>query len=240
MKLFLSPTPTIDSSQKSISGVEHVVIEQRRYLTDYLEFVDSPLNADLLAAHVIPFADTIPDVLHNHGLYPTGKYPDLPKWMWRSNRNIVNAIRRAKKITVPSPWVAEIFIRDLGFCPEIIPHGINLEEWEKPSIDKKISVVFNKNRVDAVCTPKPVQELASLCPDVAFLSTFGTDTKNLSIIGLQSYDEMKEILRKNAVYFSSTKETFGIGVLEAMAAGMVTLAWDWGNVNELIKHRSTG
>lgn len=241
MKLFLSPTTSnINSSQNSVTGIDRVVIEQRRHLIDYLEFTDNPLEAEILAAHVVPYADTLPHVLHNHGLYPTGMYPDLPRWMWRSNRNIINTIRQAKTLTVPSPWVAEIFIRDMGFCPTIIPHGLNLSEWEEPSTGKEMGVVFNKNRIDAVCTPKPMQKLALLCPDMKFRSTFGTPAKNLEVIGLQSYDTMKEILYQNSLYFSPTKETFGIGILEAMASGMAILAWNWGNASELIKHQVTG
>ena len=240
MKLFLSPNaPDINISQKSITGVERVILEQRRYLTDYLKFVDSPLEADVIAAHVVPYADTVPDVLHNHGLYPTGEFA-LPVWMWRGNKNVVSAIRRAKKITVPSPWVAEIFIRDMGFCPTIISHGIRLEEWQEPLTAREMNVVFNKNRVDAVCTPEPAQRLAALCPGIKFLSTFGSPTKNLNVIGLQPYETMKEILYKNGIYFAPTKETFGIGILEAFAAGMPVLAWSWGNAVELVAHKKTG
>jgi len=239
MKLFLSPTPNIDPLQKSVSGVERVVLEQRRHLTNYLEFVDSPLNADVLAAHVVSYADTIPDILHNHGLYPTGEY-DLPRWMWRSNKNIIEIIRKAKRVTVPSPWVAELFIRNMGFAPTIVPHGINLNEWEESSADKSMTVLWNKNRVDAICTPEPIQRLATLCPDVKFLSTFGASAKNLEIIGLQPYDAMKAILCKSGISFASTKETFGIIFLEAFAAGMPVLAWGWGNASELIQHKVTG
>ena len=240
MKLFLSPTPTIDPSQKSITGVERVIIEQRRYLIDYLEFTDSPLDADVLAAHVVPFADTLPDILHCHGLYPSGEFP-LPAWMWRSNRNIIDTIRKVKRITVPSPWIAEIFVRDMGFAPIIVPHGIRLEEWPEPSTAREMDVIFNKNRVDAVCTPEPMQQLAVLCPDMKFISTFGVpSSKNLDIVGLQPYDRMQEILYKSGIYFAPTKETYGIGILEAMAAGMVTLAWNWGNAPELIVHKKTG
>lgn len=240
MKLFLSPTPNIDPSQKAISGVERVVIEQRRHLIDYLEFVDSPLNADVLAAHVMSYVDTIPSVLHNHGLYPTGEYPDLPRWMWRSNRRIIDAIRKAKRITVPSLWVSEMFIRDMGFAPIIVPHGINLNEWEEVPSSKEMSVVWNKNRVDEICSFAPVQQLAASCPDIKFISTFGTPAKNLQIIGLQSYEKMKEILYQNGIYFAPTKETFGIGLIEALASGMTVLAWNWGNATELIKHKITG
>jgi len=239
MKLFLSPTPTIDPSQKSITGVERVIIEQRRYLTDYLDFTDSPLDADVLAAHVVPFADTLPDILHCHGLYPSGEFP-LPAWMWRSNRNIIDTLRKVKRVTVPSRWIAEIFMRDMGFSPEIVPHGLTLSEWQEPSADRTMTVVFNKNRVDAVCTPEPVQQLAALCPDIKFLSTFGSPAKNLDIIGLQPYDKMKEILYKNGIYFAPTKETFGIGLLEGLASGMPVLAWNWGNAPELVAHKKTG
>jgi len=239
MKLFLSPTPTIDPSQKSITGVERVVIEQRRHLPKSVEIVEGPLEAEILAAHVLPFADTIPHVLHNHGLYPTGEF-SLPRWMSKSNKRIIEAVRKVKKVTVPSPWVGEMFIRDMGFCPIIVPHGINLDEWEEPSTNKSMTVVFNKNRVDAVCTPAPVEKLATLCPDVKFLSTFGSPAKNLDVLGLQPYETMKEILYKNGIYFGSTKETFGIGILEAFAAGMPVLAWAWGNAVELVKHKVTG
>jgi len=51
---------------------------------------------------------------------------------------------------------------------------------------------------------------------------------------------MKQIIQQAGVYLSTTKETFGIGVLEAMAAGVPVLGYNKGGNVDLIQHGVNG
>ncbi|KKL59016.1 hypothetical protein LCGC14_2219570, partial [marine sediment metagenome] len=82
---------------------------------------------------------------------------------------------------------------------------------------------------------------ARLAPEVPFESTYGDpNIPNLQVTGLLPYHEGKDAISKAAVYLCTTRETFGIGTLEAMAAGVPVVGWAWGGQREIIEHRKTG
>jgi glycosyltransferase involved in cell wall biosynthesis len=51
---------------------------------------------------------------------------------------------------------------------------------------------------------------------------------------------MRDVISQASVYLSTAKETFGIGILEALACGVPVLAVDHGNARMLVSHRETG
>lgn len=231
--------PHISQFGKSQSGIRRVVEAYFKYLPKFgIELVD--LNSgtyDLQVAHA-GMGNGTSQVAHLHGLYWTADY-DCSQWEYESNSTIINEIRHARQITVPSEWVAETFRRDMRLNPYIIGHGIEWQEWQH-SEECENYVLWNKNRAGDVCSPNDMQHLARLAEDTHFVSTFGSPGTMVHIVGLQQHDKMKRLIQKAGVYLSTTKETFGIGVLEAMAAGTPVLGWDFGGNKDLIQHGVNG
>lgn len=224
------------------SGIKRVVEAYCRYLPDFgWEVVDSPNDVlDIVAVHAgIPAP--VCHVAHCHGLYWTADY-DARGWEWQSNANVVQMCRVARLITVPSEWVAETIRRELRVNPTVIGHGLDMDLWPAPIKQHQGYVLWNKNRTGDVCDPTPVGELARTFPQHRFVTTFAPfgDFHNVQAIGVQPADNMREIVRRSAVYLATTKETFGIGILEAMAAGVPVLGYNHGGIRDLVVHGVNG
>jgi hypothetical protein len=209
---------------------------------DYLpshgfEFVDFPEQADITAAHIAsPFQV---DVLHCHGLYwtgdPGGDYQD---WHSKANRAVLDTAKGALAITVPSEWVAETFRRDMRVEPTVIGHGLDLADWQPlPLTERKDYLLWNKNRTGDVCDPAPAIELARR--GLPVVSTFG-DKAVMQVTGQLPFEQMREYIRHAGVYLATTKETFGIGILEALACGVPVLGYRGGGIDDLIQHKVNG
>jgi glycosyltransferase involved in cell wall biosynthesis len=233
--------PHLSHFDTSESGIKRVVEAYFKYLPDYdIELVhpDSE-DYDLLVCHA-GMGDGTADVSHLHGLYWTADYPDPPTWEMDANKRIVNDIRHAKQVTVPSPWVAETFQRDLRYTPHIIGHGIEWQEWQHNHSNESY-ILWNKNRTGDVCDPEPLNRLAKQFPQEKFVTTFGDKKENVYVIdGIVKHEQMKQLVQQAGVYLSTTKETFGIGVLEAMAAGVPVLGWKFGGNVDLVEHGING
>ena len=218
------------------NGVGQVVYHYAKYVPRFgVEFVKEG-DYEIKAAHAgITRGDC--DVAHLHGLYWGD---DLEHWQRASNAYIVEACRSAKAITVPSEWVAETFQRDMRINPYVIPHGIDYEEWETKE-GYGGYVLWNKNRMTDVCDPSAVNYLAAYFSDLQFKTTFAKEpADNIATIGSVPHEVMKPLVEGCAIYLSTVKETFGIGVLEAMAAGRPVLGWAYGGNADLVKHGETG
>lgn len=233
-------TPLLDSWTQHESGIRRVVDAYARYLPQFgVEFVGPNDEADLLAVHAGTSQGA--DVAHCHGLYWTADYK-APSWEWRGNEHVVNSVRQAKIVTVPSQWVAESFERDMRFSPVVINHGIDWEEWQDHSADQGY-VLWNKNRGgEDVCDPYPVTVLGKEFPKTLFLTTFsrGEITSNVKVTGIIKHNKMKTAIQECSVYLATTKETFGIGILEAMASGKPILGFAHGGILEMVEHGVNG
>jgi glycosyltransferase involved in cell wall biosynthesis len=239
IKVLMIPQP--QNFGKSESGIRRVIEAYWKYLPDYdIELLPTDAKRyDVKIAHA-GMSDGDCDIAMLHGLYWTADYP-ATEWEYKANANIVNAVRNAKEATVPSAWVAEVFQRDMRFTPHIIPHGIEWQEWEHNEPNGGF-VLWNKNREWDVCSPKMMGELAHSFSDIQFVSTFGVKKQpsNLSVIGLTPHADMKKLIQQCGVYLSTTKETFGLGTLEAMAAGKPILGFAHGGNIDLIEHGVNG
>ena len=85
-------------------------------------------------------------------------------------------------------------------------------------------------------------KLAIGFPDVKFVTTLTMPEapENVEAVGLIPHAGMKRMVQRAAVYLSTTKETFGIGTLEAMAAGVPVLGFAQGGNLNLIEHSVNG
>lgn len=235
MKVALSPRRPAQIN----CGIDIVVDEMyRRLPRQDIELVPWGRTADITAAHIMPPKGAC-DVVHCHGLYPTGSR-ELEHWTWAVNADIVRNLRSARMVTVPSPWVAELFAREMGFLPAVVPHGIDLRDWPKHAPSETGPVIWNKNRPGDVCSPQPLETLAKAATDTRFVGTFGMKAANLEITGKLAHSDMVALLQTGSVYFASTKETFGIGILEALACGMPVLSWRWGSAPDIVEHEVNG
>jgi glycosyltransferase involved in cell wall biosynthesis len=239
-KVFISPSA---SQIKDDNGVGRVVKAQYAYLPACgIEIVDAVEGADVVAAHITKGTLPYVDVLHCHGLYWTGDLDsgEYARWHHEANALILATAREARAITVPSEWVAMPFKRDMRLSPTVIGHGIEADDW-LPRHNQGYAL-WNKNRPNDACNPLPAWELASLGIEV--VSTYGVEGKpaprSLRVIGPQPHATMKEWIQAADVYLATTKETFGIGTLEAMAAGVPVLGYAWGGTLDLIEHGVTG
>ena len=238
-------TPHLDTYKKNDheSGIRRVVEAYFRYLPDYgIDLVKEGETYDLHAVHA-GMTGKEADVAHLHGLYWTSDYA-ANFWEYKANRLIVEVLQHAKQVTVPSSWVAETIQRDMRFSPVIIPHGIEISEW-KDTEKHEGFVLWNKNRNVDVCDPTPMMELAQMNSTVEFVTTqlpfgFKERLKNVRPIGVVAHPIMKKYIQRSMLYLSTTKETFCIGALEAMAAGKPILGFDWGGNRELVIHGKNG
>ncbi len=240
LKVWMTPT----AEALGPGGISTVVKAYKKYLPQMgVKFVETKEVADISVSH----AGTYPgaDVVHCHGLHWTYDFPEAPAWENHTNRYVITAIRRAHEVVVPSKWVAITLERDMRFSPYIIGHGIDANEWLH-KYEKKDYVLWNKNRTLDVCDNSILVDLCEAFPHIQFVSTYPTDDKlgpippNLLVTGTLEHEQMKRVIQKASVYLSSTKETFGIGVLEAMASGSVVLAVNQGGNKQILEHKETG
>ena len=236
--------PTYEEVKGQPHGIARVIEAWHKYMPQFgVEFVDNKNEKyDLKAAHAGIAGDTC-DVSHLHGMYFTGDY-HAPRYEYDSNKYIAMSCRYTKAITVPSEWVSEIFRRDMHMSPFVVPHGIEADEWINGE-ENEHYVLWNKNRggVDA-CTTDHLEELAHRFPEINFLSTFAPRNNvalpNLKVVGVIPPQDMKKVLQRSGIYLSTTKETFGIGILEAMASGIPILGFDYGGNSVLVEHKING
>lgn len=233
MKIYMLP----DSMEL---GIGRVVSNYKRYLIELqgCQFVDNEEAADLVVMHAGEMCSRQADVVHNHGLYPTAQILTDDQF-YQYNAKVIENLRVAKTLTVPSDWVAEQVRRNMLKDPTILPHGINPDEWEAKK-DHSGYVVWAKGHKDRVCDPEPVNGLAEMMRDTQFVTTYGRPSDNVRVIGVQPYEKIPRLLSSAGVYLSTTRETFGIQLLEAMASGLPIVGWSHGAISDIVTHRANG
>lgn len=227
-------------------GVRRVVEAQRRYLPEHgIDVVETVDEADVLAAHMVAtpaiYRSQKPLVSHNHGFYWDEYRWGAGNWAEKDNGELMRSIRRAQAITAPSEWVAAIMRRHTSRPVTPIIHGV--DQLPLPAANEGY-VLWNKTRVDPICDPRPLVELARRLPEVAFRATVLDEDEpgfsNITITGKLPYLEAVREVAAAGLYLATTRETFGIGTLEAMAAGVPIVGFSWGGQNEIVTHGVDG
>jgi len=236
-------SPNENSWGKGESGIRRVIEAYMKHLPEFGWEVSGEPSAmnDIIAVHAGLFhPDQAIQVAHCHGLYWTSDYP-AARWEWHSNAQVIRSLRVAREITVPSEWVAETIRRDMRVNPHVINHGIDLDDWGDP-LDNEGYILWNKNRRSDVCDPYPVGYLARGFPQETFVTTFKPDGEysNMRETGVIAHSEMKSLVKSSSVYLATVKETFGIGILEAMASGIPVLGFKHGGIIDMITHGVNG
>lgn len=235
--------PRVKDFHNDESGIKQVCINYEKHLQAYdIEFVDDRDSADLLAVHA-GSTDNLNGksvVCHTHGLYWSGDY-DTTLWEYKANRNVINSIRNADVVTVPSSWVAETFKRDMRFIPEILPNGINWDEWQiSNDLRHILGYAKNRNGVD-VCNPDYLKTVCPMFPNMPFVATFANhEFGNLIVTGLQPFETIKQTISQSYLYLSLIKETGNITAMECMAAGVPVVGWRFGATVDVVTHGVDG
>lgn len=236
LKVWMTPTPS-EAGRDMTNAINQIVVRVDKYLPEYgVQLVNEPDNATIHAGHAGQGSQAPIHVAHFHGLYPTAQGSDN----YAVNAAVIRNLKTAYIITAPSQWIADVIRRDMHVEPRIIGWGVDVEEWTPTQPHKPPYVIWNKARVDNVSNPQPMLDLAARAHDVLFMTTFGEGTANVMTIGRQPYEVMKQHVRHASVYLSTNVETFGIGLMEAMSAGVPVLSFRQGAQADYIEHGVNG
>lgn len=232
--------PSPDRIREANDGISQVVTNYGKYSEQHgFRYVGEGEPHDIVAVHAGMMAGAGKNLVsHCHGLYWTGDRQG-ETWERKANKNVIASLRQAKIITVPSSWVGETIARDMHVQPVVVPHGINLEDWQDVAGSGNY-VLWNKNRQTVTCNPKDMNALALKFPNVQFVSTFGTNAPNVHLTGKMPFARMQGLIKGCAIYLATVKETGGIGIMEAMAAGKPILGYASGAITDLVQHGVNG
>ncbi len=136
--------------------------------------------------------------------------------------------------------MADILRRDMRLNPVVIPHGIDAEDWPGPSDKHAGYILWAKGHVPGVCDHTVINSLAEMMPDLRFVATYGNASHNVEITGRLPFDVMQKTLAVAGAYLATTKETFGIQTLEAMACGIPVVGYNFGGTADIVVHGQTG
>jgi glycosyltransferase involved in cell wall biosynthesis len=248
MTLRVKMIPEIKQVVTGESGIHTIVRKYAQYFPKYgMEIVGKDADDfDIFVVHAgmmeTPYPANVAAVSMMHGLYWTAMY-NASNWEWKANADVINSMRHAHVITCPSTWVAETIQRDMHRNPVVVPHGVDWQEWQHNEPKEGYVIGYAKNRKGMdVCNPDFLNPLAYAFPETHFAATFAPDNPepNIREFGVLPYPQMKQLVQRAEVFVSCVRETFGIAILEAMAAGLPIVGWREGGIVDLVEHGVNG
>lgn len=240
MKLYIAPDYSNAPPEADNGGIRRVVSAQVKHLPKFgIEVVHHPDKADVIMNHggMLVERKGIPNIHVGHGLY-WSRQPWGTNFQ-EVNEMVVESMRHSVAWTAPSEWVNRAIRRGGYWYPEVVYHGVDADQFS-PSGTNGGYVLWNKARADYVSDPNDMMELARRMPSRSFKTTIGHVSANVSVLGSTSYAAMRGLVANAGVYLSTVRETFGIGVLEALACGIPVAGFDWGGNSEIIVQGVTG
>lgn len=238
-KLKVCIIPQYTKADRADGGIRRVTEAQVKHLPEFgIEVVDTPAEADVVHTHgveICPRPD-VPVLNSSHGQM-WSRYP-WQRWAHDINARVVEAMIVAQAHTAPSEWVANAIRRSGLFYPTVVYHGVDPKEWTAGEPEDYI--LWNKARSDFVSDPAPMQKVAGMLRNRRFMTTIGEGAANVTVTGAMPIEQMRSLVQRAGVYLATTRETFGIGTLEALSCGVPVAGWDWGGQSEIIIPGETG
>ena len=180
-----------------------------------------------------------------------GKWFVLKKW----------AFRMSSVVVVPTEKMLSPFIRSgIKANYEVIPHVVDLEIFNniiKKPIENKLVVLSAKNFESYANIDQIIRSVASLMNDFPHMELWiaggGREEKKLKalaetilpgrtvFLGNINHDAMGTVMAQVDILAHATKyESFGIVLVEAMAAGVPIVSYEVGGISEVVRDGITG
>ena len=193
----------------------------------------------------------IPYIITSHGSDVPNYNPDRFRIQHKLLKPLWNEIvKNAECITSPSEYLKNLILENFdkeNYCDKIkvIPNGIHSENFNPKKKEKKVLVVtrlFERKGVqyiiDAMRDIKNYELV--ICGDGPYLKKLEhqiskLNVTNIHLLGYISYERLKYEYETSSIFvFTSTAESFGIVLLEAMSSGCAIITTNNSGCSEVV------
>lgn len=191
--------------------------------------------------------------------YSGFSYFDKPEDDARHQAQEAMLFRLSQRVLAPSAFAADVVLRVHRLDPgdvAVIPYGASgLDGLKRRGRTPELGEALSVMTVSRIAKQKGLEDLCAVADavpdDVARFTHVGTaregadsallDRSRISALGHRTHRETLELMGDADVIFStSTYETFGLTLLEGMAAGAVPVAFECGAFHEFMEPEVSG